>query len=37
LSLYFVNIDCLDCPPTWVTADKFPLPNCARNLIMSFY
>lgn len=31
VSLYFVNIDCLDCPAHWRTSDGFRLPNRFRD------
>ena len=34
VSLYFVNIDCLECPAGWRTSDRFPLPNRFRDYLI---
>ena len=31
VALYFVNIDCLECPTHWKTSDGLPLPNRFRD------
>ncbi len=34
VSLYFVNIDILDAPPSWRTSDGFPSPNRFRDFLI---